>query len=88
MKLLHEVKPNETLDAWLKIIIGCIIAASAYPMFMTPHNIATGGLTGVAIILNYLLRHREISAQTAARCLLSAGAGSAPSSRSVPSGRR
>lgn len=54
MKLLHEVKPNETLDAWLKIIIGCIIAASAYPMFMTPHNIAPGGLTGVAIILNYL----------------------------------
>ena len=54
MKLLQRIKANEPLSAWLNIIFGCIIAASAYPMFMTPHNIAPGGLTGVAIILNYL----------------------------------
>lgn len=44
---------NQTLVAWMSIIVGCAIAASAYPLFMTPHNIAPGGLTGVAIILNY-----------------------------------
>ena len=54
MKLLQKIKANEPLSAWLNIIFGCLIAASAYPMFMTPHNIAPGGLTGVAIILNYL----------------------------------
>ena len=54
MKLLHKIRSNEPLFSWLKIIFGCFVAASAYPLFMTPHNIAPGGLTGVAIILNYL----------------------------------
>ncbi len=54
MKLLRAIRANETLTSWLNIVFGCLIAASAYPMFMTPHNIAPGGLTGVAIILNYL----------------------------------
>ena len=54
MKLLHKIRDNEPLFSWLNIIFGCFIAASAYPLFMTPHNIAPGGLTGVAIILNYL----------------------------------
>ena len=53
MKLLRAIKKNEPLRAWLNILIGCLIAASAYPLFMTPHNIAPGGLTGVAVILNY-----------------------------------
>ena len=56
MKLLHKIRSNEPLFSWLKIIFGCFVAASAYPLFMTPHNIAPGGLTGVAIILNYLFR--------------------------------
>ena len=54
MNLLRRIRNNEPLFAWLSIILGCFIAASAYPLFMTPHNIAPGGLTGVAIILNYL----------------------------------
>lgn len=54
MKLLQRINANEPLRSWINIIFGCFIAASAYPMFMTPHNIAPGGLTGVAIILNYL----------------------------------
>ena len=53
-KRLSKFKPGETVTAWLNIVIGCVIAASAYPLFMTPHNIVPGGLTGVAIILNYL----------------------------------
>ena len=56
MKLLDRIRNNEPLFSWLNIIFGCFVAASAYPLFMTPHNIAPGGLTGVAIILNYLFR--------------------------------
>ena len=56
MNLLKRIKANEPVAAWLNIIFGCLIAASAYPMFLTPHNIAPGGLTGVAIILNYLFK--------------------------------
>ena len=54
MSWLKKLSKNETLMAWLNILVGCVVAASAYPLFMTPHNIAPGGLTGVAIILNYV----------------------------------
>lgn len=32
---------------------GCVIAAAAYPLFLSPSNIAPGGLTGLTTILNY-----------------------------------
>lgn len=45
----------ERLRAWLLIILGSAVGASAYPMFLTSNAIAPGGLTGVAMILNHLL---------------------------------
>ena len=54
MRIIETIRKHEPLNAWLNIVLGCLIAASAYPLFMTPHNIAPGGLTGVSIILNYL----------------------------------
>ncbi|MBQ8081522.1 MAG: YitT family protein [Clostridia bacterium] len=45
---------DERVRAWTEILLGCVIAAAAYPLFLTENNIAPGGLTGVAIILNYL----------------------------------
>ena len=39
---------------FLQIIAGCVIGGAAYPMLLTPNNIAPGGLTGVATIINYL----------------------------------
>ena len=38
----------------LWILIGCVLGAAAYPMFLVPNAIAPGGLTGVATILNVL----------------------------------
>ena len=46
---------KEWLMAYGQIVLGCIVGGAAYPMFMTPNNIAPGGLTGVAMILNYLV---------------------------------
>ena len=40
--------------AYAQIVLGCIVGGAAYPLFMTPNNIAPGGLTGVGVILNYL----------------------------------
>ena len=68
MKLFQRIKNNEPLFSWIKIVIGCLIAASAYPMFITPHNIAPGGLTGVAIILNYLF-HVPVGTTSLLLCL-------------------
>ncbi|MDD2649287.1 MAG: YitT family protein [Eubacteriales bacterium] len=42
--------------AWAgtQILLGVLIGGIAYPAFLTPNNIAPGGLTGLATILNYL----------------------------------
>ena len=52
------VKPrflkNERAMAYAQIVVGCIIGAISYPMFMVPNNIAPGGLTGIATILHYI----------------------------------
>ncbi len=45
---------DERVRAWLMIVLGCLVGAAAYPLFLVPNAIAPGGLTGVATILNYL----------------------------------
>ena len=45
---------REIMIAYAQIVIGSVIGAAAYPTFLIPNNIAPGGLTGVATILNYL----------------------------------
>lgn len=46
----------ERFFSYLQILLGCLIAGAAYPLFMTPNRIAPGGITGIATILNHLLR--------------------------------
>ena len=53
MKKLAIFK-NEQLLAYLQIIIGCLLGAMAYPLFLTPNHISPGGLTGIAMVFNYL----------------------------------
>ena len=45
---------RDIMMAYAQIVIGSVIGAAAYPTFLIPNNIAPGGLTGVATILNYL----------------------------------
>ena len=45
---------NERFMAYAQILIGCVMGAAAYPLFLTPSHIAPGGLTGVAMVFNYL----------------------------------
>ncbi len=52
---LGKVRRSELLVAYVQIVLGCIIGGAAYPMFLVPNNIAPGGLTGVATVLNYLM---------------------------------
>ncbi len=57
MDLTEMMKKNalrERLLAWGQIILGCVIGAAAYPLFLDPGKIAPGGLTGVAMILKHL----------------------------------
>ncbi len=45
---------SSLLFSYMQLFIGCLIGSAAYPLFLTPNNIAPGGLTGIAVILNYL----------------------------------
>ena len=45
----------ERFFSYAQILIGCVIGGAAYPLFMTPNQIAPGGITGIAMILNHLL---------------------------------
>ena len=54
MKEYFANHKKEIIEAYIQILIGSVIGAAAYPMFLVPNNIAPGGLTGVATILNYL----------------------------------
>ena len=54
-KLGNKARRKETLIAYAQIVLGCIIGGAAYPMFLVPNNIAPGGLTGVATVLNFLM---------------------------------
>ena len=47
-------RKKEIAQAYIQILLGSVIAAAAYPAFLVPNNIAPGGLTGVATILNYV----------------------------------
>ena len=51
---IKTVGGKQIAYGYLQILLGCLIGAAAYPAFLIPNNIAPGGLTGVATILNYL----------------------------------
>ena len=55
MRIRSIILRNERLAAYVQIVVGCVLGAMAYPMFLVPNNIAPGGLTGIATILHALL---------------------------------
>ena len=47
-------RQREAVIAYAQIVLGCLIGGAAYPLFLMPNNIAPGGLSGLAMILNYI----------------------------------
>ena len=47
---------HERVLAYVQILLGCVLGAAAYPMFLVPNAIAPGGVTGVATVLNSLFQ--------------------------------
>lgn len=54
MKGVITMKSSLKLNEIIILIIGCILMAISINMFLDPHNIAPGGLTGVSIIISTL----------------------------------
>lgn len=54
MKRITTVLKNETAMAYVQIMLGSLLGAMAYPLFLVPNHVAPGGLTGLAMVFNYL----------------------------------
>jgi len=54
MKSKLSVLRNERVLAYIQILLGCVIGALSFPMFLTQYDIAPGGLTGISTILHFL----------------------------------
>ena len=54
MNLVRQHLRSERVRAYLLILVGSVVGGAAYPLFLVPNNIAPGGLTGIATILNYV----------------------------------
>ena len=46
-------KMRAELVLWLQILVGLLLCTMAYNMFLIPNNIAPGGFTGIAQLLNH-----------------------------------
>ena len=68
MRHLSAFFTTDRLKSWALILLGSAVAASAYPMFLTPCQIVPGGRTGVAMILNHLF-HWPIGMTSLALCV-------------------
>ena len=55
-QLRKKIPHFDAVMAYVQIVLGCTIGGLAYPLFLMPNNIAPGGLSGLAMILNYLFR--------------------------------
>ena len=51
----HEQNPKrDRIVTEICLFLGCIVGAASYPMFLTPNDIAPGGMTGLATVLHFL----------------------------------
>ena len=47
------------IRSFLIIVIGTLICAIAFNIFFSPYHIVSGGLSGIAVLLNYLFNFSE-----------------------------
>ena len=58
--LKNDVKNPRWWWSWFKIILGCILLAGGYVLFITPYKIVPGGVYGAGIVLNTLFPQFEV----------------------------
>lgn len=50
----EKITVKEFMYETFLLLVGCLLMALSFVLFFDPHSIAPGGLTGMAIIINYL----------------------------------
>ncbi|MHC1785948.1 MAG: YitT family protein [Christensenellales bacterium] len=51
--MIHDKVQLERIKHYALILLGCLIGALAYPLYLTPNHIAPGGVTGVSTVLHF-----------------------------------
>ena len=50
-EILKMLTKKNRLKRYAFLIIGCFLVAFAFNVFFAPHNLVTGGVSGVAIVI-------------------------------------
>lgn len=54
LKILEKINSKSSVKRHIQLVIGCLLIATSYNLFLVPNNIVAGGVAGFAIIINYL----------------------------------
>ncbi|MBE6757920.1 MAG: YitT family protein [Ruminococcaceae bacterium] len=54
-KTSHPHRMVRTLTDWAYYVFGCLLYAVGVDMFITPNHLVPGGVTGVSILINYVM---------------------------------
>ena len=54
LKILEKINSKSSVKRHIQLVIGCLLIATSYNLFLVPNNIVAGGVAGFTIIINYL----------------------------------
>ena len=54
LKVLEQIYSKSTVKRHIQFVLGCLLIAVSYNLFLAPNNIVAGGVGGLAIIVNNL----------------------------------
>lgn len=56
LNIVKMINSKTRFKRYIEFFIGCLISAIAYNLFLAPNNIVAGGVSGIAIVFNYLFK--------------------------------
>lgn len=56
LKIIEQINSKASIKRYIEFFLGCLISAIAYNIFLAPNKIVAGGVSGVAIIFDYLFK--------------------------------
>jgi len=54
LKILKKIYSKSTKKRYINFLIGCLISSLSYNIFLAPNKLVAGGVSGIAIIINYI----------------------------------
>lgn len=55
-EILKAINSKSKVKRYIQFFIGCLISAIAFNIFLAPNNLVAGGVSGIAVVVNYLFK--------------------------------